>query len=135
MKKHLNLEEILDYIAIEEAPRELIYRWKAEVQLKKERKKIYTLLLRPSVVLPLVLAGFWYYFVVFRKELLEYYLSDKLYSFLREASSVVTSSVYSFASSNYYIIGASIFSIFLATISLFWFYQGKKLKYLVIKNW
>ena len=38
MKKDVKIEEILNHIAIEEAPKELIYKWKAEVQLQKERK-------------------------------------------------------------------------------------------------
>lgn len=134
MKRNVNLEEILDYIAVEEAPSKLIYRWKAEVQLQKERKKFYTVLLRPSVVFPLVLAGFWYYFAVFRKELFEYYLLDKLRSFFTEIIPVFANSTYNIASSYYYIIGAGIFSILFAAVSLFWFYQGKKLKYSVIRN-
>ncbi len=135
MKKNINLEEMLNYIAIEEAPKELIYKWKAEVQLQRGRKKFYTVLLRPSVVFSLVLAGFWYYFAVFKKELFEYYLLDKFSSFLQQISPVVASSASSLASSNYYIIGAGIFSMLLAAVSLFWFYQGKKPKYSVIRNW
>ena len=133
MKRDIKIEEMLDYIAIEEAPKELIYKWKAEVQLQKERMKFYAVLLRPSIVFPLVLAGFWYYFAIFKKALFEYYLLDKLRSFSQEISPVVASSTSSLASSNYYIIGAGIFSIMLAAISLFWFYQGKKLRYARIR--
>jgi len=135
MKRDVNFDEILNHIAIEEAPKELIYKWKAEVQLQKERKRFYAVLLRPSIVFPLVFAGFWYYFAVFKKELFEYFLSDKLSSFFQEISPVVASSTSSFASSDYYIIGASIFSILLAAVSLFWFCQGKKLKYAIVRNW
>ena len=135
MKKDVKIEEMLDYIAIEEAPKELIYKWKAEVQLQKERKLFYTVLLRPSVVFPLVFAGFWYYFITFKKELFEYYLLDRLRSLSMEISPVLASSTSSIASSNYYIIGAGIFSIMLAAISLFWFYQGKKLRYSIVRNW
>ena len=135
MKRDVKIEEMLDYIAIEEAPKELIYKWKAEVQLQKERKPFYTVLLRPSVVFPLVFAGFWYYFITFKKELFEYYLLDRLRSLSMEISPVVASSTSSIASSSYYIIGAGIFSILLAAISLFWFYQGKKLRYTTVRNW
>lgn len=135
MKKNINLEEMLDYIAVEEAPVELIYKWKMEVQLQKERKRFFAVLLRPSIVFPIVLAGFWYYFAMFKKELFEYYLLDKLRSFLQQISPVVASSTSSLASSNYYIVGSGIFSVLLAAISLFWFYQGKKLRYSVIRNW
>ena len=135
MKRDVKIEEMLDYIAIEEAPKELIYKWKADVQLQKERKRFYAVLLRPSVVFPLILAGFWYYFITFKKELFEYYLLDRLRSLSMEISPVVASSTSSIASSSYYIIGAGIFSILLAAISLFWFYQGKKLGYARIRYW
>ena len=71
MKKDININEILDYIAVEKAPDNLIFKWKAEVALQKERKSIFSVLLRPSIVLPIIFAGFWYYVAVFRKELLE----------------------------------------------------------------
>ncbi len=134
MKRDVNLEKILDYIAIEEAPVELIYKWKAEVGLQKEKQRFYVLLLRPSIVIPLVLAGFWYYFALFKGELFKYYLVDRLHSLLQEISPMFASSTSSIASSNYYIIGAGIFSVLLAAISLFWFYQGKKFNYAVVRN-
>ena len=133
MKRDINLEEILDYVAIEEAPDNLIYKWKAEVELQKERKRFFVILFRPSIVFPLVLAGFWYYFALFKRTLFEYSLADKLRSFLQEISPVVADSTSTIASSNYYIIGAGIFSIMIAAISLFWFYQGKKLRYARIR--
>ncbi len=135
MKRDIKIEEMLDYIAIEEAPKELIYKWKVEVELQKERKRFYVLLLRPSIVFPLVLSGFWYYFAMFKKELFEYYLVDRLRSLLQEISPMFASSTSTIASSNYYIIGAGIFSIMLAAISLFWFYQGNKLRYAEVRNW
>lgn len=135
MKRDIKIEEMLDYIAIEEAPKELIYKWKAEVELQKGRKRFYVLLLRPSIVFPLVLSGFWYYFAMFKKELFEYYLVDRLRSLLQEISPMFASSTSTIASSNYYIIGAGIFSIMLAAISLFWFYQGNKLRYAEVRNW
>lgn len=133
MRKDINLEKMLDHIAIEEAPANLIYKWKKEVELQKEKKKFYVLSLRPSIVFPLVLAGFWYCFAIFKKELFEYYLIDRLRPLLQEISPIFASSTYSIASSNYYIITAVIFSVLLATISLFWFYQGKKYNYAVVK--
>ena len=135
MKRDINLEEILDYIAVEKAPDYLIHKWKAEVELQKERKRFFAVFFRPSIVFPLVLAGFWYYFAVFKKELFEYYLVDKLRSLFQEISPVVADSTTTIASSNYYIIGVGIFSIALAAIYLFWFYQGKKLRYSVVRNW
>jgi hypothetical protein len=135
MKRDIKIEEILDYVAVEKAPDYLIHKWKAEVELQKERKRFFVLFFRPSIVFPLVLAGFWFYFTMFKRELFEYYLVDKLRSLLQEISPVVADSTSTIASSNYYIIGAGIFSITLAAISLFWFYQGKKLKYARIRNW
>lgn len=135
MKRDIKIEEILDYIAVEEAPKELIYKWRAEVELQKERKRFYVVLLRPSIVFPLVLAGTWYYFAVFKRALFEYYLIDKLRSLFHEISPVVADSASTIASSNYYIIGAGIFSIMLAAISLFWYYQGKKFRYSKVKIW
>jgi len=134
MRKDINLEKMLDHIAIEEAPTELIYKWKLEVRLQKERKRFYVLLLRPSIVIPLLLTGFWYYFALFKKELFEYYLVDRLRSILQEISPMFADSTYKIASSNYYIIGVCIFSIMLAAISLFWFYQGKKFSYAIVRN-
>ncbi len=135
MKRDIKIEEILDYVAVEKAPDYLIHKWKAEVELQKERKRFFAALLRPSIVFPLALAGLWYYFAMFKKELFEYYLVDKLRSLFQEISPVVADSTSTIASSNYYIIGAGIFSITLAAISLYWFYQGKKLKYARIRNW
>ncbi len=134
MKKEINLDEILSQIAIEKAPEELILKWKVGVELQKERKTFSSLLLRPSIVFPLVFAGFWYYLFTFKRELFEYYLIDKVRSFLLAISPVVTDSTSTLVSSNYYIIGAGIFSIMLAAISLFWFYQGKKLRYVWIRS-
>ena len=133
MKKEINIERVLDKIAIEEAPGNLIYKWKVEVQLQKDRKRFYVELLRPSIVLPFILAGFWYYFAMFKKELFEYYLVDRLGSLFQEISPIFVSSTSSFASSYYYLVGAAIFSMALAAISLFWFYQGKKVSYARIR--
>lgn len=130
MKKNLKIEEILDYVAVEKAPNDLIYKWKAQVELQKEKKLFHLLLLRTSIVFSLVLAGSWYCFAVFRKGLIGYDLLDKIRAFFLEMSPVAASSV---ASLNYYIIGAGIFSIILAAISLFWYYQVKKLRYARIK--
>jgi len=134
MKKEINLDEILSQIAIEKAPEDLIFKWKAEVELQKERKTFPSVLLRPSIVFPLLFAGFWYYFFTFKRELFEYYLIDKVRSFLLAISPAVTDSTSTLVSSNYYIIGAGVFSIMLAAISLFWFYQGKKLRYVWIRS-
>lgn len=130
MKRDINLEEMLDHIAIEEAPIELICKWKIEVQLQKERKRFYVLLLRTSTVFSLVLAGLWYCFAVLKNGLIGYYLLDKIRAFFLEISPVAASST---ASLNYYIFGAGIFSIMLATISLFWYYQGKRLRHARIR--
>jgi hypothetical protein len=129
MKKDINLDEILNSIAIEKAPEDLIYKWKVEVRLQKERKPVVLMLLRPSIVFPLLFAGFWYYIAVFKKELFEYYILDKMRSFFLALSPVLSDSTSTITASNYYLIGAGIFSVMLATISLFWFYQGKKLGY------
>lgn len=134
MKKNINLDEMLNSIAVEEAPENLIYKWKAEVRLQKEKKSIPALLLQPSIIIPLVFAGLWYYLVFFRKELFEYYFLDNLRSILPEISLVISDSTSTLASSTYYIIGAGIFSIIIATISLFWFYQRKKLRYSIVRN-
>ncbi len=130
MKRDIKLEEILDYVAVEKAPENLIYKWKAEVELQKERKRFYVLLLRTSIGFSLVLAGFWYCFAVFREGLIGYDLLDKIRAFFLEISPVAASST---TSLNYYIIGAGIFSVMLATITLFWYYQGKKLRYVRIR--
>ncbi len=132
MKRDIKLKEILDYIAVEKAPDDLIYKWKAEVELQKERKRFYVLLLRASIAFSFVLAGFWYCFAVFREGLIGYDLLDKIRAFFLRISPVAASSI---TSLNYYIIGAGIFSITIAAISLLWFYQGKKLRYARIRNW
>ncbi len=126
MRKNINIDEILDFIAVEKASDDLIYKWKAELQLKKERKRFYLLLLKTSTVFSLVLAGFWYCFAVLKDGTIGYYLLDKIRAFFLEMSPVAASSTMSL---NYYIFGAGIFSIMLATISLFWYYQIKKPRY------
>lgn len=135
MKKDINIEEILDYIAIEESPDNLIYKWKAEIALQKERKSFFSVLLRPSIVIPLIFVGFWYYFAVFGKELFEYYFVDKVSAFFLEISPVLSDSINTIASSNYYIIAAGIFSVFIAAVSLFWFFREEKLKYSRMRIW
>jgi hypothetical protein len=135
MKKEINLDEILNQIAIEKAPENLILKWKAEVALQKERRSFFSVLLRPSIVLPVIFAGFWYYFAFFRKELLEYYLLDKIRAFILEISPVASDSINTIASSNYYIVTAGVFSIFIAAVSLLWFYKEKSLRYSRIGIW
>jgi hypothetical protein len=135
MKKDVNIEEMLDYVAVEKAPDDLIYKWKVEVELQKERKRFYVLLLRTSTVFSLVLAGFWYCFAVLKNGLIGYDLLDKIRTFFLEMSPIAASSTSSIASLNYYIFGAGIFSMLLAAGSLFWFYQGKKIRYATIRSW
>lgn len=130
MKRDIKLEEIMDYVAVEEAPDNLIYKWKAKLELQKERKRFHVLLLRTSIGFSLLLAGFWYCFAVFRQGLIGYALLDKIRAFFLQISPVAASST---TSLNYYIIGAGIFSVMLATIMLFWYYQVKKLKYAPIR--
>ena len=134
MKKNINVEEILDYVAVEKAPDDLIHKWKSEVALQKGKKRFFSvLLLRPSVVIPVMFAGLWYYFAVFKKELFEYYLLDKIRAFLLEISPVASDSINNIASSNYHIIAAGIFSVFISGAFLFLYYQESKLKYSKIR--
>lgn len=135
MKKNINIEEILDNIAIEKAPEDLIYKWKVEVVLQKERKRFFSMLFRPAVIFPIILVGLWYYFVIFRTEQFEYYLMDKVRLFLLKISPAFANSLSAIVCSNYYIIGVGIFSVFLAAVSLFWFYQGKKLRCSKVRIW
>ncbi len=135
MKKEINLDEILNQIAIEKAPEDLILKWKAEIELQKERKTLSLVLLRPSIVFPLLFAGFWYCFFTFKKELFEYYLLDKLNYLFGELNMIASNATSSMFSSFSYIVGMGVFSILFATFSLFWFYQGKKLRYSRIRVW
>jgi len=135
MKNNINLDDILDYVAVEKAPYDLIFKWKAEIVLQKERKSFFALFLRPSVLASLVFAGLWYYFAIFKKTLFEYDFLDKIRSLLLEISPVAADYIYTVVSSNYYIIGVGVFSIVLAVVSLLWFYQGKKPGYSIVRNW
>jgi len=135
MKNNINLDDILDYIVVEKAPDDLIFKWKAEVVLQKERKPFFVLFLRPSVLASLVFAGLWYYFAIFKKTLFVYGFLDKIRSLLLEISPIAADYIYTVVSSNYYIIGVSIFSVLLAVVSLLWFYQGKRPWYSIVRNW
>ncbi len=135
MKNNINLDDILDYIAVEKAPDDLIFKWKAELGLKKEKKPFFILFLRPSVLASLVFAGLWYYFAIFKKTLFEYGFLDKTRSLLLEISPAATCYLSAVMSSNYYIIGVGIFSVVLAFVSLLWFYQGRRSWYSIVRNW
>lgn len=134
MKKEDKLDKILNSIAVEKAPERLIHKWKVEVELQKGKKRVYTLLLRPSIFLPLLFASFWYYFAVFKKELFENYLSTKITPLFRETGPVVADATSNILSTDYYIIGMTVFSILFSAAFLFWFYKGNKLRYTRIKN-
>jgi hypothetical protein len=135
MKRNVNLDDILDYIAVENAPDDLIYKWKAELALQKERRTFFSLFLRPSIVVSLIFVGLWYYFVIFKETLVGYDFLDKTRSLVVEITPAVANYISAVVFSNYYIIGASIFSLFLAAVSVFWFYQGGKLRYSIMRNW
>jgi hypothetical protein len=135
MKKNVNLDDILDYIAVEKAPDGLIYKWKAELEIQKERKTILSVFFRPSIVISIIFAGLWYYFVILKETLIEYNFLDKTRSLLAEISPAAADHIPALVSSNYYIIGAAIFSVLLAGASLLWFYQVRKPGYSVVRNW
>lgn len=136
MKKNINLDDILDYIAVEKAPEDLIYKWKTELEIQKEKKTLFAVFLRPSIVFSLIFAGLWYYFFIFNKAIFKYNFVAKARSLLVEISPAAAGdSISAVVSSNYYIIGVSIFSLMLAAVSLFWFYQGRKLRYSIVRNW
>jgi len=126
MKKNINLDNILDYIAVEKVPDDLIDKWKAEIAIQKERRTVWSVLLRPSIVFSIIIAGLWYYFIVFKETFMEYGFLDKARSVSFEISPAV--------SSNYYIISVSIFSVLVAAVSLLWFYQGKRSGYSIVRN-
>ena len=135
MKKNINLDDILDYIAVEKAPDDLIYKWKAEVALKKERRTFFALFLRPSIAFSLVFAGLWYYFFIFSKALFKYDFVGKTRSLLVEISPASADYISAVVSSDYYIISAAIFSVVLAGASLLWFYQVRRPGYSIVRNW
>ena len=65
----MDLEELLDKIAIEEAPKGLVHRWRMELI---ERKEAGTrTILWPYIVFPLALSGIYVYVTVFNRELLK----------------------------------------------------------------
>jgi hypothetical protein len=135
MKKNINLDNILDYIAVEKVPDDLIDKWKAEIAIQKERRTVWSVLLRPSIVFSIIIAGLWYYFIVFKETFMEYGFLDKACSVSFEISPAVADSITAAVSSNYYIISVSIFSVLVAAVSLLWFYQGKRSGYSIVRNW
>ena len=135
MKKNINLDDILDYIAVEKAPDALIYKWKAEIEIQKERRAVWAVLLRPSIVFSLIIAGLWYYFIIFKEMFMEHGFLDKMRSVLVEIKPAVADSISAAVSSNYYIIGVSIFSVLLAAVSLLWYYRSKRSGYSILRNW
>jgi hypothetical protein len=65
----MDLEKLLDKIAIEEAPKDLVHRWKMELIGRKEART--RSILWPYIVLPLALSGIYVYITVFNRELLK----------------------------------------------------------------
>ena len=65
----MDLEKILDKIAIEEAPPGLVYQWK--MNLIARREVITKRILWPYIVLPIALSGAYYYISVFKREWLK----------------------------------------------------------------
>ena len=64
----MDLEKLLDKIAIEEAPKGLVHRWKMELIAREEART--RPILWPYIVLPLALSGIYVYITVFNRELL-----------------------------------------------------------------
>ena len=82
MKKDINLDEILDNIVVKKAPDDLIYRWKAEVSLRKRKHLFFSVLSSPSVLIALVFACVWYCFLIIKPYLYDYNLFSKIFSFI-----------------------------------------------------
>lgn len=64
----MDLEKLLDKIAIEEAPKGLVHRWKMELIARKEARE--RKILWPYVVLPLAFSGICVYIALFNEALL-----------------------------------------------------------------
>ncbi len=116
----MKLDEILNSIAIEEAPKGLVYRWKLRVGLEKElvgRKLLY-----PYIILPFILAGVWCYLMIFQKNLFSYYLTDRFPWLLDRILFFLSKITYSL---NFQIWTIAL-SFLVALLSLTW-YLGREL--------
>jgi len=65
----MDLEKILDKIAIEEAPPGLVHQWKMNLIARREVRT--RRILWPYIVLPIALSGAYYYISVFKREWLK----------------------------------------------------------------
>lgn len=141
----MDLEKLLDKIAIEEAPKGLVHRWKMELIARKEagtRPIIW-----PYIVLPLALSGICVYIAMFNKVLLTRISNFSIQTYnnlvafkngllqgfsvvetgrfmqsIRDSFSQFLNSTSEFISSGDFLIWSIIFSIAVAAISMVWFF-------------
>lgn len=141
----MDLEKLLDKIAIEEAPKGLVHKWKMELIARKEART--RPILWPYIVLPLALSGIYVYITVFNRELLKrisdfpFQTYNNLVAFkngllqgfsvaeaggfiqsLRDSFSQFLNSASEFMNTGDFLIWSIAFSIAVAAISMVWFF-------------
>ena len=141
----MDLDKILDKIAIEEAPTGLVHRWKMDLMARREAKT--RSILWPYIVLPVALSGVYIYITVFNREWLKTLsgVSSQSYNYItafksrvlqginisgfggfmegaRNVLSFGLNSASEFLSSGSFIIWSIVFSLAIAILSLVWYF-------------
>jgi len=141
----MDLNKILDRIAIEEAPPGLVHQWK--MNLIARREVITRRILWPYIVLPIALSGAYYYIAVFKREWLKvvsnvfsqsYFhitvLKDRMLQSIsiarlggfiesaRYSLSEILSTTSQFFNSGSFITWSIVFSLAIAILSLVWYF-------------
>ncbi|MCW4043321.1 MAG: hypothetical protein NWE90_06325 [Candidatus Bathyarchaeota archaeon] len=141
----MDLDKLLDKIAIEEAPTGLVHRWKMDLMTRREAKTRSTLW--PYIVLPVALSGVYIYITVFNRgwltrisdfssqsynnllafkdRLFEGFSIAEFGGFMEGVRNVLSfglNSASEFLSSGSFIIWSIVFSLAIAILSLVWYF-------------
>ncbi len=115
----MDFDKMMRKIAIEEAPRDLVKRWKIELSMRQTAAQrnwnwLY-------IVAPLLLAGIFFglYFFNIR---IPWRIETSDFAQFFNAIHFVLSSYESFVISSHFLIGSIIFSVIVASLSLIWYY-------------
>ena len=121
----MNIDEMIRRIAIEEAPRDIVKRWKIELRMRQMTPKrnwnwIY-------VVFPVLFAMLFFMVYFFNIKIL-WNIETLNFSKIFKTIYFILSSYESFVASPYFLIGSIVFFVIIASLSLSWYYIKNTIK-------
>lgn len=115
----MDLDKLLSEIAIEEAPAGLIEKWKLQVKVR-EREPVWDFQWL-YISLPVMFSLAFAYFAIFKREMLFSFELDKVVEPLQEFLTYVGN----FTGTSIYVNLSIVISIFIAGVSLLWFFYNE----------